>query len=70
MQTGSSEVGADFAREGAGLLALVARHADRAVLLNRRMLASGTPEAVFSSTDFKTLFPGYNMLLSPAKEEQ
>ncbi len=49
---------------------LVARHADRAVLLNRRMLASRTPEAVFSSTDFKTLFPGYSTLLSPAKEDQ
>ncbi len=46
---------------------LVARHADRVVLLNQVMLANGSPEDVFSGSHFKTLFPGYSALISTEK---
>lgn len=49
---------------------LVARHADRVVLINRHMLATGTPERVFSDTAFTALFPGYNGLIPAHKGEQ
>lgn len=35
----------------------VRRHADRVVLLDREILASGAPEAVFASTAFRQAFP-------------
>lgn len=39
-------------------LEFVRRHADRVVLLDRRVLASGSPADVFSSTAFSQAFPG------------
>ncbi len=39
-------------------LDFVRRHADRVVLLDRRVLASGSPADVFSSTAFSQAFPG------------
>lgn len=47
---------------------LVARHADRVVLLNKVVLASGSPEEVFTGNHFKALFPGYSALI-PADQE-
>ena len=47
---------------------LVARHADRVVLLSKTLLASGSPAAVFSGEHFKTLFPGYFPLLPENRE--
>lgn len=39
-------------------LDFVRRHADRVVLLDRRVLASGSPADVFSSSAFSQAFPG------------
>lgn len=39
-------------------LDLVARHADRLVLLNRTVLASGTPREVMASESFRKIFAG------------
>ena len=34
----------------------VAKHADQVVLLNKRVLAAGTPEEVFSNDKMKRIF--------------
>lgn len=42
-------------------LELVARHADRLVLLNRTVLASGSPREVMESESFKKVFAGLTL---------
>lgn len=42
-------------------LPLIAKYADRVILLNKKVLCEGTPKEVFSSPDFISTFGDYNI---------
>ncbi len=45
-------------------LDLIPAYADRVILLNGTVLASGTPDDVFASSAFRTAFPGHQPILT------
>lgn len=50
-------------------LDLVAKYADNVVLLDHEILKQGNPYAVFTSDEFKSAFPGYELMMKGDSNE-